>query len=43
MEPNWKVGDILVYENFLNWGRHKIVRETEKTFVLENGTKIKKR
>lgn len=39
---NWKVGDTLVYENALNQGETKIVRETPTTFVLKNGYKIKK-
>ena len=39
---NWKVGDTLVYENALNQGETKIVRETPTTFVLKNGDKIKK-
>lgn len=41
-EINWKVGEILVYENSWNSGKTKIVRETPTTFVLENGHKIKK-
>ena len=41
-EINWKVGEILVYENSWNIVKTKIVRETPTTFVLENGDKIKK-
>ena len=41
-EINWKVGEILVYENSWNSGKTKIIRETPTTFVLEHGYKIKK-
>ena len=41
-EINWKVGEILVFENSCNSGKTKIVRETPTTFVLENGDKIRK-
>lgn len=39
---NWKVGEILVYEDSWSGGKTKIVRETPTTFVLENGNKIRK-
>lgn len=41
-EINWKVGEILVFENSWNSGKTKIVRETPTTFVLENGNNIRK-
>lgn len=38
----WKVGDVLVCETPFIFNKKRIIRETQTTWVLDDGTKIKK-
>lgn len=39
---NWKVGDLLFYDNPFSIGCAKIERETPTTFILSSGERIRK-
>ena len=38
----WKVGDVVVCETPFIFNKKSIIRETQTTWVLDDGTKIKK-